>query len=121
MFNSRTKNIRLIKIVAPSLLFLFITIYTVSRSINYAKGPHIEIFTPVNGSTISSSTTIISGKAYRINKITLNNNPISIDEAGNWEKSIIIFSGINQITVYAEDQFGRSVQHKLDIIGKINQ
>jgi hypothetical protein len=51
----------------------------------------------------------------------LNGHNISIDESGNWEQVIIIFPGINKITVYAEDQFGRNISKKLDIIGATNQ
>jgi hypothetical protein len=121
MFNSRTNNLRLLRIIFLITLFLFIAIYALFRSLNYAKGPDIEINSPSNGSTISSPTVKIIGQAFRINKITLNGHNISIDESGNWEQVIIIFPGINKITVYAEDQFGRNISKKLDIIGATNQ
>jgi len=121
MFNSRTNNLRLIKITSLVVLFILIAIYAFFRSLNYAKGPDIEIYFPSDGSTISSSTIKITGQAFRINKITLNGHTISVDESGKWEQTVIIFPGINKITLYAEDQFGRNISKKLDIVGAINQ
>jgi hypothetical protein len=40
---------------------------------------------------------------------------------GNWKEMIIIFPGINKITVKVEDQFGRTLVKQLDIVGKTNQ
>ena len=121
MLNSRTDNLRLIKIGGILFLIIIISAFTIFRSLNYARGPQITIFYPTNGSMTASSTLKIGGQAQRINKITLNGNPISIDEKGFWEENIIIFSGINLITIKAEDQFGRKISKQLDIVGKTNQ
>jgi hypothetical protein len=121
MFSSRTNNLRLIKIAGVFLLFLLIAIYAGLKSLNYARGPEITILYPAQGMITSSTTIVVTGQAFRINKITLNGNPISVDENGKWEHTVIIFPGLNPITLYAEDQFGRNTSTKLDIIGTTNQ
>lgn len=121
MLNSRTETIRFTKTIITVVLILLITSFVFYRSLNYLKGPSIEINYPQNGSLIKTKNIQIIGNAQRINKITLNGYPISIDEQGNWKENLIIFNGLNKITIYAEDQFGRSINKQLDIIGQTNQ
>ncbi len=121
MLNSRSDNLNLIKLLGIILLVAAIVVFAIFRSINYLKGPSVEILSPANGSTIETRVVELTGKAERINKIFLNGHPISIDEHGNWKETIIIFQGLNLITIRAEDQFGRIVSKQLDIVGKTNQ
>lgn len=115
----RTQNIRFIKAALISLFLIIIIIFSISRIINYIKGPYVIINEPKNGLNTSSSTIIISGQSLRINKITINDSPITVDEKGFWQDIIIVFPGINNISIKAEDKFGRKIEKKLDIIGKI--
>ncbi len=121
MLNSRSTNIRLIKWSLITLLFLIIAIFAFFRSLNYLKGPYIEINYPKNGAIISTKTIEISGVARRINKIYINDFSINIDEHGNWKETLIVFPGINKITLKVQDKFGRTSQKQLDIVGQINQ
>lgn len=118
---SRTNNIRMLKLLGVFVLFLIIIIYVILNGLNYARGPRINIFFPSQSFITSSSTITISGQALRIIKITLNGSPISVDENGKWKQEIVVFPGINQIDLYAEDQFGRNINKKLDIVGITNQ
>jgi hypothetical protein len=119
MDNTRTHNRRLVKFAGVSILVLAIAAFAMSRSLNYARGPEISIIEPANGATINSPTVIIRGMATRVNKIALNGNPISMDEQGNWNETVVIFSGLNKITVSATDRFGRSIEKTLDLVGEI--
>lgn len=121
MLGSRTGNLRFIKISAITALIVFVALFAFFRSLNYIRGPIISISYPENGAIINSNIIEIRGNAQRIVKITLNGYPISIDEQGNWSETLILYDGINKITVQAEDQFGRSVKKQLDIVGKTNQ
>jgi hypothetical protein len=121
MFESRTQNLRLIKTTGILILAFIIVIFAIFRSFNYISGPGLEIYSPINGANIESSTVRIIGQASRINKITLNGNPITIDEQGNWSETLIIFPGLNTITIEAQDQFGRTNKKQLNIVGKTNQ
>lgn len=121
MFDSRTQNLRLIKIIGVLFLALIIIIFAVFRSVNYLRGPGLEIYYPSNGENITSSTIKISGRALRITKILLNGRPITVDEQGKWEETLIIFPGINIINIETWDQFGRMKSQQLDIVGQTNQ
>lgn len=104
-----------------SIVALIIILYALSRSLNYIHGPQIEIFQPINGSAIASTTTTIIGRALRINSLSLNGETVFIDESGNFQDTIIIFPGINNIDLTAQDQFGRSVTNQLEVIGTVQQ
>ncbi len=92
--------------------------YAIWRSLNYARGPHIDIFEPANGSATTTNTITVRGRSERINNLTLNGNPIFIDEQGNFSEVIILFSGINRLTIAGRDQFGRDTQTRIEVVGK---
>ncbi len=114
---TRTKFIRLLRIGAVILATIMIGGYAAWRSFAYVQGPKIEVFTPVNGSTVSSPTVEVTGQALRINALTINGNPISVDESGNFKDTRAVFPGINILTLHATDQFGRSTETHIQIVG----
>ena len=117
MFNNRTKTLRFIRIVAVSLFAVIIIVYAIWRSLNYARGPVVNIFQPLNGSAVATSTVKIIGQALRVNSLSLNGKTVFIDEAGNFSETLIVFSGMNIITFNAHDQFGRETKKELDLVG----
>lgn len=116
---TRTRFAKLLRITIFVLLALIVIGYATFRSLPYASGPIITIFQPINGSTIASTTTEIVGRADRVNSISINGSPISLDESGNFRKTLIIFKGINVITIEAHDQFKRVEKTRVTILGTI--
>jgi hypothetical protein len=117
MFNSRTKTLRIIRIAVISIVALLIVAYAIWRSLNYARGPVINIYQPLNGSAISTSTVNIIGQALRVNSLSLNGKTVFIDEAGNFSETLIVFTGTNILTFDAHDQFGRETKKELELVG----
>jgi hypothetical protein len=117
MFNSRTKTLRMIRIIVISLFAVIIIAYAIWRSLNYARGPVIDIFQPLNGSSVASSTVKIIGQALRVNSLTLNGSTVFIDQAGNFTETLIVFPGTNILTFDAHDQFGRETKKELELVG----
>ncbi len=115
---TRTSYLKIIKITSTIIVVGIIVAYAIWRSSNYARGPHIEITEPLDGSTTMAATTTIKGLATRVNSLTLNGNPILMSEQGNFNETIIIFNGINRLTVSGQDQFGRSTDILIEIVGK---
>jgi hypothetical protein len=115
---TRTSLLRLIKILTTLVVICVIVGYAIWRSLNYARGPHLDITEPVDGSAITAATTTVRGIAERINNLTLNGNPILMDEKGHFNEVIIVFTGTNRLTVEGQDQFGRSTRTLIEIVGK---
>lgn len=117
---TRTSLIRLLRIGLIVIAIAVIIGYALWRSSSYARGPVITIFEPANGSAAASPTITIKGRADRVNSLTLNGQPISLDEQGDFVETIIVFPGLNKLTFTAQDQFGRSTETNLDIVGTAN-
>ena len=62
---NRTNNIRLLKISLIIIGILTVSGYGISRSLNYAQGPYIEILEPVADSTATTSLIRLRGRAER--------------------------------------------------------
>ena len=107
---TRTTTIRIIKVTSLVLIVLIIVAYGISRSLNYARGPKINLNNPIDGSTATSSVIELIGRVERANNLTINGHPTTIDEQGDFKTNILLFSGINVITIRAEDQFGRNTE-----------
>ena len=114
---TRTKTIHLVKVAFIIGVILLIVAYVIWRSLNYAKGPNIEISSPTNGALSTTSTITIVGQAERINNLLLNGKSIAIDEKGYFKETIIIFPGINFISLEGHDQFGRTAKKSLELVG----
>ncbi len=117
---TRSITRRLIRTIFVSIMVIVIVGYAAWRSLNYARGPEITIFEPLNGSTIATSTLLIRGQAERINNLMLNGSPLSIDEEGNFIQILAIFPGLNILTFKANDQFGRSTTQELRLFGSVD-
>jgi hypothetical protein len=114
---TRTTTLKLIKILGFGVVAVVIIAYAIWRSLNYARGPEIKIFEPANGSGTASSTIVIRGQSVRTNYLTLNGNPISVDQQGSFSERIVIFPGLNRIELKASDQFDRNTNIQLEIVG----
>ncbi len=117
---NRTSTLRFIRLAAIIVVALVIIIFALSRSLNYIHGPKIEIFQPINGSAVASTTVTIIGRADRINALSLNGKTVFIDELGNFKETVTLFPGVNILTLDAHDQFGRETSSQLELVG-VNQ
>ncbi len=114
---TRTTSLRLLKIGGIILIAFIIIGYSVWRTHTYIEGPAISIFEPVNGSALASSTVTVRGQALRVNIISINGNVISVDQEGNFTENIVLFPGLNILTITAQDQFKRHTEKRLTIMG----
>ena len=114
---TRTTLLLIIKISIGVLIAALIIAFAIYGSLNYARGPVIQINSPANESAVDSSTVVITGRADRVKDLSLNGNPISIDEQGNFSETVIVFPGMNELTFAAHDQFGRTTTKELDLVG----
>jgi hypothetical protein len=114
----RHKTRKYFRVFIIFLVLLLLFGYTAYEIQKVAFGPRREIQTPVNGSTVSTSSLEISGIAMNIKDISMDDNPIFIDEKGNFTENTLLSPGYNTITFKADDKFGRSTEKVLEIIYK---
>lgn len=93
-------------IVVCILLALLGYIYFEARP--FLSGPQLEIVAPSDGFVTAESPLVVSGRARYITKITLNGNPIFIDESGAFQRALPLLPGYQVIEVSVQDRFGRT-------------
>lgn len=109
---------KLLKIAAFVTVFCIITGYSYYQSRNLMAGPKLEIESPVDGSTLASSTVLVTGKTQNISYITINGRQIFTDENGDFSMNILLLKGYNTVTVSAKDKFGRSINKSIQLVYK---
>lgn len=109
---------RLIQIGSIVVVAAIILIYALARTFTYAQGPTIRIFEPADGAGIASSSISIRGQAERVNSLSINGLPISMDTEGRFDEALTILPGINIVTLDATDQFKRSTRRELRLYGQ---
>lgn len=108
----------LIKVLFGLLFIGVIAAYTIIQSEDFVDGPQITILSPESGILFEEPLVHIQGKAERVADITLNGNPIFIDESGNFDEQLLLVDGLNIITLEAQDRFERTVSKELELIYK---
>ncbi len=107
-----------IKIAIVSVFALVVLSYAYYQTRNIVSGPVIETVSPKNGETFGNALIEVTGVAKNAARISLNDRPIFIDEAGNFREKLLLSSGYNIISLKAEDKFGEKINKTLEVILK---
>lgn len=104
-----------LKIVGSLLLVLIILGYSLYSARNLIRGPALTIIEPLDGAVIATSTVIIRGLAPNAKNITINDQPILIDEQGNFAEIRLLEKGQNVYKLFIKDRFNREHQEILRV------
>ncbi|GMU74478.1 MAG: hypothetical protein AMXMBFR44_6750 [Candidatus Campbellbacteria bacterium] len=99
------------KILSRGLLTLVLVAivgYAYFEARPFLSGPQLEVTSPQDGFSAFESPLSVTGEAHRISEITLNGNPIFVDENGRFERLVPLSPGYATIQVSVRDRFGRS-------------
>ncbi|MEN9649048.1 MAG: hypothetical protein RL094_15 [Candidatus Parcubacteria bacterium] len=108
----------IIRVLLIAFFVLTIIGYSIFQSKKILTGPEISVSAPLSGSTLTQSDVVVKGVAKNISFISLNDRPIYIDEAGNFQEKLLLYPGYNIIKLQARDKFGASVEKHLELIYK---
>lgn len=98
------------------VLFSIIITFTISRFFPFIEGARFSSNELKNGITISGGVFNISGKTKNTKELYINDNPIPIDQKGNWQTSLGLPSGYAVLTVEAYDRFGKSTKKTYQLV-----
>lgn len=87
-------------------LVIIIFIYAVIEARGVFFGPKISLFSPIEGSTISTPIIKLEGESVRTKELTVNGNKILIDTQGKFSVNLVMAPGYNIITIVATDARG---------------
>lgn len=98
-------------------LFLFLILgYSFYQSRNLLTGPVITVSEPKNGSTFPEQLVKIAGIAKNINKITLDDRPIYVDEVGVFSEKLLLSEGYNIVKISAWDKFNKKIEKTIELV-----
>src|SRR3989339_883839 len=100
------KNAKTLKIILVGIFFLLIVVFVFFNSRELIFGIKIKEVNLTDNMKVSESVLTVTGVAKNAVKLTLNDREISIDQKGNFNETLALFSGYNVVTLKAEDKFG---------------
>jgi hypothetical protein len=111
-----------IKIFLLIFGLLSISAFTVFELRKVISGPKLTLICNENSKTdecnyIQSDTNIyvLSGKTNNVSDIVIGDRKIYMDIEGNFKENILLYPGINLITIKSLDRFGKEVKKEISI------
>lgn len=92
--------------------------YGLWKAYPLVRGPQITIISPMDGSTVSSTTFQISGKVTHVKNIWIQGRVIPIDTEGNFSEILVPSLPYTIITITATDFYDKTITKTLRVIPK---
>jgi hypothetical protein len=103
------------------IVFILVIVgYAAFQSRKLFEGPDIAINSPANGATLTSSLIQVEGVAQNIKSLTLNDQTLFTDEAGNFKDTLLLYPGYNIIKLEGTDKFGKTLVKTIELVSKPN-
>jgi len=111
---------KILKITGVALITIIIVGYSIYQTYNLIKGPVLSITYPTDGMIFKKQLVEIKGFVKNASHITLNDNPIFVDENGTFKEKLLLSHGYNIFEVEINDKLERTKQEKLELIYEPN-
>lgn len=96
------------------LAFLFIVGFIIFQYRSAFLDPSLEIYSPKEGESISSSTVRVNGKTEVNSTVFVNEFPVTVGANGAFNKIITVFPGKTSITIKTVNQFGKETTKRIN-------
>lgn len=81
-------------------------------------GPPLSISSPKDMSTLSSSVVLVSGKTSSDAIVFVNDEAVSVNDDGTFQKDITVFPGKSKIQIISKNRFGKETEIDRNVILK---
>lgn len=89
------------------MVTLLILGYLTFTYVNFISPPKINVISPIEGQSISSNTVLVFGSTDNDAKVTVNNEPVLLDEEGKFSVNIEISKDTSEINIKATSRSGK--------------
>lgn len=72
---------------------------------SFVSAPYLVIFEPSNGAVIDGSSVIVRGRTDSESMLTINQQPVVVNGAGDFSELIRLQTGVNTLTVLSKNKF----------------
>ncbi|NTV40848.1 MAG: helix-turn-helix domain-containing protein [Candidatus Moranbacteria bacterium] len=85
---------------------------------NFISTPRLVIIKPSDGSTINQGTTHVVGMAEKDALVTINDQPVMVNERGDFSEDVGLKDGLNIINVKARNKFNKETTQAVSVNAK---
>ncbi len=110
-------NPRITFILGIALVVIFILGYLGFQYKKFVSPPSINVVSPVEGQIIAGDSVLVFGSTDVDVKITVDNQPVLVDEDGKFSVNIEIADSAEEITIVAQSRSGKTttVSRKINV------
>lgn len=98
---------RSLVLAAIALVVMSVAVYLWLQFRQFTTEPLLRITEPNPNQVITGNTTVLRGKTDRGTQVTVNNEATFVSPEGNFEETLTLQNGVNQITVRAINRFNK--------------
>ncbi|MDD5396863.1 MAG: DUF4115 domain-containing protein [Candidatus Moranbacteria bacterium] len=106
-------------IVASSFIYLYVQVN------NFVSKPRLLIITPTDGAKVSGNSTHVTGIAEKDALVFINEQPVLVNEKGEFSEDVGLKTGLNVINVKARSKFNKeavdSISVNADFQSQVNE
>ena len=106
------------KVFAVSLIVLAVIggfIYLYKEIGRFASTPRLVITQPTGDQSIEGNSITVVGFTDRDSKLTINDQPVLVDDDGKFKENILLQEGVNTITITAVNRFDKKASETLNV------
>lgn len=81
----------------------------------FAENPRLVVIQPLADTSVNGSSIEIIGVTDKDGKITINDQPVYVNEKGEFKENVGLQKGLNKIIVKAENKFEKTSQEEFNI------
>ncbi len=103
-------------IISASIIFVFSGFIYLYRQVNnFISTPRLVIMTPVEGANVDGRAVRVSGLAEKNAQLFVNDQPILVNEKGEFSEDVGLREGLNAITVVARNKFEKESSQTISV------
>jgi hypothetical protein len=96
-------------IIVSAILLLVVSsfVYLYVEVNNFVSKPRLNIIKPIDGTTVTGSSTHVTGIAEKDALVFINDQPVLVSEKGEFSEDVGLKAGLNVINVKARSKFNK--------------
>ncbi len=112
---------RLTFLVGIFAIIIAVLGYLTFQYLNFIRPPNLEVNTPFENQVIRESKIKVTGSTDPDVSIVVNNQPVMVEESGNFLTEIEIYEGTDEIVVKAKSRSGKETVVRRKIVPELDQ
>lgn len=112
---------KILQVGSLVLLFTVLGVYTYYKTRDAIFGVNLVVTGITNGETTTEELVTLDGVAAHTRILSVNGQPISVDQQGRFRYALLLQPGYNIVTVHTEDKFGKKKDKVFEVYYKQTQ